>query len=70
MGTTLWLWVFWRVKQDGGHLLVRTTEWTCPAALMPSNRPIFRGSILGITMMSITILITVLRTLFLVIAID
>jgi hypothetical protein len=23
MGTTLWLWVFWRAKHDGGHLLVR-----------------------------------------------
>ena len=67
MGTTLWLWVFWRVKHDGGHLLVRTAA-SQPAML--TSYPFFRGSILGITTMSITILITVLRTLFLVIAID
>jgi hypothetical protein len=65
MGTTLWLWVFWRAKHDGGHLLVRTLRFKP----LSSTLTLFRANIHGITTMIITTLITVLRARCAVVAI-
>lgn len=67
MGTTLWLWVFWRAKQDGGHLLVSLLHFHLP--LIAFCFTLFRASILGITTMTTTTLIMVTRACFAVVAI-
>ncbi len=67
MGTTLWLWVFWRAKQDGGHLLVSLPRFHLPPIAFCLT--LFRASILGITTMTITTLIMVTCACFAVAAV-